>query len=177
MGGTLPLQQLVRTSPPPNDAPLLLSAVGAFDDLPSLEGLGASIPDLGRLVSQIDAVLDEDGEVRDSASPELAALRKKKRKLRARLLDGLEKLVRSDRLDGVLRDRLVTQRGGRYVVPVRPGRRGAIPGVVHDSSSSGQTVYVEPLDSLEEQNALIEVGHGEAQEIQRLRDGLIGWCD
>jgi len=143
-------------------------ATSDLEDLPSLARLGGSIPDLGPLIKQIDAVLDEDGEVKDSASPELGSLRRKKRKLRTRLLDGLDKLARSDKLDGVLRDRLVTQRSGRFVVPVRSGKRGALPGVVHDRSSSGQTIYVEPLDSVDEQNALVEVGHAEIQEVQRL---------
>jgi DNA mismatch repair protein MutS2 len=62
----------------------------------------------------------------------------------------------------------VTQRGGRFVVPVLSGRRGALPGVVHDTSSSGQTVYVEPLESVEQQNALVQVARAEQEEIQRL---------
>jgi len=144
------------------------------DDLPLLAALGAGLPDLGALVAQIETVFDKDGQVRDSASPELAALRRKKRRLRGRLLETLENLVKEDKLDGVLRDRLVTQRGGRYVVPVRAGRRGALPGVVHDSSSSGQTIYVEPLASLDQQNAMVEAEHAERHEVQRLLADLTG---
>ena len=148
--------------------------LAGIDDLPRLAAIGAGMPDLSALVRQIETVFDEDGEVRDSASAQLAGLRKKKRKLKARLLESLERLVRDDKLDGVLRDRLVTQRGGRYVVPVQAGRRGALPGVVHDVSSSGQTIYVEPLGSLDQQNALIEVDRAEQQEIQRLLADLTG---
>ncbi len=143
-------------------------------DLPLLSVLGEGMPDLGALVAQIERIFDEDGEVRDAASPQLAGLRRKKRKLKTRLVESLERLVHDDKLDGVLRDRLVTQRGGRYVVPVRSGRRGALPGVVHDVSSSGQTVYVEPLGSLEQQNAVVEVDRAEQQEIQRLLADLTG---
>lgn len=148
--------------------------LGKLDDLPLLADLGASLPDLGALVAQIERVFDAEGQVRDSASPELAALRRKKRTLRTQVLESLERLVKDDKLDGVLRDRLVTQRGGRYVVPVRSGRRGALPGVVHDTSSSGQTIYVEPLESLEQQNAMVEVDRAEQQEVQRLLADLTG---
>lgn len=144
------------------------------EELPLLAALGAGLPDLGSLVEQIERVFDDEGQVRDAASSELAALRRKKRTLRARVLASLEHLVKDDKLDGVLRDRLVTQRGGRYVVPVRSGRRGALPGVVHDASSSGQTIYVEPLESLEQQNAMVEVDRAEQQEVQRLLADLTG---
>ena len=144
------------------------------DDLPRLSAVGAAIPELGPLVAQIENVFDEDGEVRDDASPELASLRRKKRKVRAKLLQSLEQMVKGDKLDGVLRDHLVTQRGGRYVVPVRAGRRGALPGVVHDTSSSGQTLYVEPLESVDQQNAVIEVDRAEKAEVHRLLADLTG---
>lgn len=144
------------------------------EEQPLLAALGERLPDLSALVAQIETVFDEDGEVRDAASPELAALRRKKRKMRARVLESLESLVKEDRLDGVLRDRLVTQRGGRYVVPVRSGKRGVLEGVVHDTSSSGQTIYVEPLESLEQQNAMIEVERAEQHEVQRLLADLTG---
>ncbi|MCH7824331.1 MAG: hypothetical protein IH849_05965 [Acidobacteria bacterium] len=148
--------------------------LAGLDELPRLSAVGEAMPDLGPLVSQIEKVFDKDGEVRDSASPELAALRRKKRRVRAQLLASLEHMVKSDHLDGVLRDRLVTQRGGRYVVPVRAGRRAALPGVVHDSSSSGQTLYVEPLESVDQQNAVVEVELAERREVQRLLADLTG---
>ena len=148
--------------------------LAGLDELPRLSAVGEAMPDLGPLVSQIEKVFDKDGEVRDSASPELAALRRKKRKVRASLLQSLEHMVKGDHLDGVLRDRLVTQRGGRYVVPVRSGRRGALPGVVHDTSSSGQTLYVEPLEFVDEQNAVVEVDLAEGREVQRLLADLTG---
>ncbi len=144
------------------------------DDLPLLAACGEALPDLGALVAQIERVFDAEGQVRDSASPELASLRRKKRAIRTQVLESLERLVKDDKLDGVLRDRLVTQRGGRYVVPVRSGRRGALPGVVHDASSSGQTIYVEPLETLEQQNAMVEVDRAEQHEVQRLLADLTG---
>jgi DNA mismatch repair protein MutS2 len=145
-----------------------------IDDLPLLAAAAARLPDLHALVAQIETVFDKDGEVRDSASPELAALRRKKRRLRAGVLESLEKMVKEDRFDSVLRDRLVTQRAGRYVVPVRAGKRGSLPGVVHDTSSSGRTIYVEPLESLEQQNDMIEVERAEQHEVQRLLADLTG---
>ena len=148
--------------------------LAGLDESPRLSAVAATIPDLGPLISQIEKVFDKDGEVRDSASPELAALRRKKGTMRANLLASLEQMVKGDRLEGVLRDRLVTQRGGRYVVPVRAGRRAALPGVVHDSSSSGQTLYVEPLESVDQQNAVVEADLAERREVQRLLADLSG---
>ncbi len=148
--------------------------LAGLDELPGLSAVAETIPDLGPLVAQIEKVFDKDGEVRDSASAELAALRRRKRTVRAKLLASLEQMVKDERLEGVLRDRLVTQRGGRYVVPVRAGRRGALPGVVHDSSSSGQTLYVEPLESVDQQNAVVEVDLAERREVQRLLADLSG---
>ena len=167
-GTVLAAEDLLAAARTAHVGGLLRRSLEGLEDLPSLAALGAAVPDLGPLVKQVATVLDDDGEVRDDASPELAALRRKKRRRRKRLLDGLEKLVRTERLDGVVQDRLVTQRGGRYVVPVRAARRSALEGVVHDSSSSGQTIYVEPLEAVEQQNALVETERAEQQEIQRL---------
>jgi len=144
------------------------------DEWPRLSGLGEQIPDLGRLVRQVETVLNEEGEVRDRASPELARLRSRRRRLRSKVMDALEQIVHSSSKDDVLQERLITQRGGRYVVPVRSTKRGSLKGVVHDTSSSGQTLYVEPLAVLEQQNALTEATRAEEVEIQRLLADLTG---
>jgi len=144
------------------------------EEWPLLAALGEQIPDFGSLVRQVEAVLDEEGEVRDRASPELARLRSHRRRLRSKVLDALEQIVHTSGKDDVLQERLVTQRGGRYVVPVRSAKRGSLKGVVHDTSSSGQTLYVEPLAVLEQQNALAEATRAEEVEIQRLLAELTG---
>lgn len=144
------------------------------EEWPRLAALGEQIPDLGGLVRQIEAVLDEEGEVRDRASPELARLRSSRRRLRSKVMEALEQIVHTKGKDDVLQERLVTQRSGRYVVPVRSTRRGSLKGVVHDTSSSGQTLYVEPLAVLDRQNALAEATRAEQVEVQRLLAELTG---
>jgi DNA mismatch repair protein MutS2 len=144
------------------------------DRLTRLSAMADSIPDLKLLAEQIEKVFDEEGKIRDSASTELAALRHKKRKLRSTLLHSLEQMVKRDDPRAVLRDRLVTQRGDRYVVPVRAEHRSIFPGVVHDTSSSGQTIYVEPLEFVDQQNALVEFDRQEQEEVQRLLADLTG---
>lgn len=143
-------------------------------DVPRLAGLATGMADLGPLVEQIDAVLDDEGEVRDDASPELASLRRRQRKLRRRVQDALQDLVKSSGVAGSLQEKIVTRRGGRYVVPLRSDKRSALKGVVHDTSSSGQTLYVEPLEVVDQQNALAEVEREEEREIQRLLADLTG---
>lgn len=141
---------------------------GQERDFPRLASLGSEIADLGPLVEQIDTVLDDEGEVRDDASPELASLRRRKRKLRKQVQEKLQQMVKSSGVSESLQERIVTRRGGRYVVPLRSDKRGALKGVVHDTSSSGQTLYVEPLEVVDQQNALAEVEREEEREIQRL---------
>ncbi len=85
-----------------------------------------------------------------------------------RRLDGL---LRSD-LARYLQDPIVTQRGGRYVVPVKSEYRGAVKGIVHDSSASGATVFIEPLEVLEANNRVREAELAEQQEVQKILDGL-----
>ena len=144
------------------------------EEAPRLSAIAADVPDLAPLVGQIEAVLDKEGEVRDGASAELARLRRRRRRLRSNVVDALEQLVRSEGAADALQEKLVTRRGGRYVVPVRADKRSALRGVVHDSSSSGQTLYVEPLEVLEQQNSLATVERSEEQEVQRLLAELTG---
>lgn len=138
------------------------------EEFPGLVAIAAGIPDLGRLVDQIEALLTAEGEVRDDASPELQRLRRRRRSLRDSLRRGMEELVQREAVERVLQDTVVSQRGGRYVVPLRAEHKGALKGVVHDSSSSGQTLWVEPLEILDEQNELVATGKAEEEEVRRL---------
>ncbi|MFQ5742137.1 MAG: hypothetical protein ACE5HV_00975 [Acidobacteriota bacterium] len=135
---------------------------------PRLGALVSGLPDLGHLIGRINGVLTEEGDLRDGASAELGSLRRRRRRLRSKVLERLEQLVRSGGLGGVLQDRLVTQRRGRYVVPVRSEKRGSLRGVVHDTSSSGQTLYIEPLEVLEQQNELAAIVRAEEREVRKL---------
>jgi DNA mismatch repair protein MutS2 len=135
---------------------------------PALAALVGEVPSLRPLCDQIDQLIDSEGQIRDDASPELQRIRRRSLQLRAGLRSRLEKLTRDPGLGDVLQDALVTERGGRMVVPVRSRQRDRLPGVVHDASSSGQTIFVEPLDVLDDQNRVAELVAADRSEVRRL---------
>jgi len=116
----------------------------------------------------IAACIGPDGQVLDEASPELARLRARIRSLQQRIRDRLDAILRSPSLRQALQDTVVTVRAGRQVVPVKQEHKGTIPGIVHDTSASGATVFVEPLAVVELNNELQEVKSQEEQEVERL---------
>ena len=140
-------------------------------DAPVIERLADYALRLGEFRAFEDAVaraLEPDGAVRDDASPALLALRRKQRVLRARVRERLESMVRSAALAPYLQDPIVTMRHDRFVVPVRADARAQVPGVVHDASSSGATVFVEPLPVLELNNDLRRAQAEEEAEVERI---------
>ena len=119
----------------------------------------------------IEHAIGGTGEVLDRASAALTTARAELRSAQAGLQRRLDGLLRSD-LSRYLQDPIVTQRGGRYVVPVKSEYRGAVKGIVHDQSASGATVFIEPLEVLEANNRVREAELAEQQEVQRILDGL-----
>ncbi len=116
----------------------------------------------------IDESLDERGEVLDSASPELASIRRELSTAHARLQQRMQALLGSSEVRGALQDAIVTVREGRYVLPVRSEARGAVRGVVHDTSASGATVFIEPLAVVDLGNRWRELQMQERHEIERI---------
>jgi len=135
---------------------------------PRLTELMAPVPALRPLIDQLDALIDEEGELRDDASPELQRIRRAFHGARRSARDRLERMTREPRLAEALQEPIVTERGGRMVLSVRASQRDRVPGVVHDTSSSGQTLFIEPLAAVEEQNRLAELKGRERDEIRRL---------
>ncbi len=113
------------------------------------------------------AILTED-EMSDNASPELASIRRQIKNKENSVRDQLEKLIRSQKLKTVLQDAIITQRNGRYVVPVKSEHRASVSGLVHDTSSTGATVFVEPAGVVEANNDIRVLRGKEAQEIERI---------
>ncbi|MEO7217419.1 MAG: Smr/MutS family protein [Gemmatimonadaceae bacterium] len=124
--------------------------------------------------AEIDRVLDDDGEVRDSASPKLRSVRRELRSAESNLVSLLERLV--SRLDPSVQvpDMSVTIRNGRHVVPVRREGRAALGGIVHDASSTGSTLFVEPPAAIEAGNRMRELAADEIAEIERILFELAG---
>lgn len=113
------------------------------------------------------AIISED-EMSDNASPQLKEIRRKMRAAASRVRDQLDKMVRSGYYQKFLREPIVTMRNGRYVVPVKIEHRGEIKGLVHDTSSSGSTVFVEPAGVVEANNAIKVLQSQERDEIDRI---------
>ena len=137
-------------------------------DTPLLAEAGRDIADLNALRTLIDDAIDERGEVADSASRELASIRHEQVIAHDRLQQRVQSLLRSTDVRSALQEPLVTLREGRYVLPVRAEARGSIPGVVHDTSASGATVYVEPLALIDLGNRWRELQLQERHEVERI---------
>ncbi|MBE6747993.1 MAG: endonuclease MutS2 [Ruminococcaceae bacterium] len=113
------------------------------------------------------AILSED-EMSDNASAELASIRRKIKNQENAVREKLEKIIRSQNLKNVLQDAIITQRNGRYVVPVKSEHRATVSGLVHDTSSTGATVFVEPAGVVEANNEIRVLKGKETQEIERI---------
>ena len=117
------------------------------------------------------AILSED-EIADTASPELADIRRHMRVQSAKIKDSLQKMISSPAYAKFLRDPIITIRQGRYVVPVKSEHRGDVPGLVHDVSATGSTYFVEPMSAVNANNALRELELKEKKEIERILSEL-----
>jgi DNA mismatch repair protein MutS2 len=135
--------------------PLLCSAVEAAA---SFEREGADIR----------RKIDPSGEVLDDASPELKIVRERLRKQRARLRGTLESYLRGKDTAKYLQQQIVTDRNGRYVLVIRAENRTAIPGIVHGSSASGASLFLEPLSTVEINNDIVALEQQEQEEVRRI---------
>jgi DNA mismatch repair protein MutS2 len=139
---------------------------------PDVVAMVAALPKMADLADALHAALDQDGAVKDDASPRLRQLRHEVRDRRRRLVGDLERLLQTPDADRVFADRYVTLRHGRYVLPVRAEARGRLKGIVHDRSQSGQTLFVEPTDAVDANNDLVQVTREEEQETARILAAL-----
>ena len=121
------------------------------------------------------AILDEE-TIADSASPELADIRRKMRLAASKGRQILQRIISSPFYAKVLQEALITQRDGRFVVPVKAECKGSLPGLVHDISSSGATLFVEPMGVVQANNELKELEAREEKEIERILRELSAQC-
>ena len=121
-----------------------------------------------REVADIHATVDEQGEVVDRASPELRAIRDRLRKQRQRLRNTLASFLRGRETAKYLQEQVVTERDGRFVLLVRSEHRGSIPGIVHGTSGSGASLFLEPLSTVEINNDIVALEQDEANEVRRI---------
>lgn len=138
------------------------------EDTPVLTELGSRLSTNRNLEEEIfNAILSED-EVSDHASPELYEIRRQMRVLNDRMRDKLNAIIRSASMQKYLMDAIITMRNDRYVVPVKAECRSNVPGIVHDQSGSGSTLFIEPIAVVEAGNELKQWAIKERNEIERI---------
>ncbi|MBI1940170.1 MAG: endonuclease MutS2, partial [Acidobacteria bacterium] len=133
-----------------------------------LDSLARGLADFRSLLAGLDGKILPDGSLDSSASPALARIRRLIERRRQEVQSTLEKLLRRLGADKVLQDSVVTIRNERFVIPIRAEEKRRVPGVVHGASSSGATVYLEPLETLPLNNELVELQEREFAEVQRI---------
>ena len=137
--------------------------------LPGLSALSASLTtSLRPLAETIERTIQPDGSLADNASPELHRIRREQERQQRLIEESLRAALRKLSSDGATQEDLITIRGDRFVIPVRSELKRRISGVVHGASSSGQTVYVEPLETIEQNNELVRLIEEEQTEIHRI---------
>ena len=120
------------------------------------------------LEEKITSAIISEEEISDKASPALSDIRRKMRTASSKAREVLDKIIHSSQYIKYLQDTIVTQRDGRYVVPVRAECRNNVPGLVHDTSSSGQTVFIEPMGVVQANNDIRMLQNKEEEEIERI---------
>jgi len=132
---------------------------------PRTRTLSENVPDFTEFLRSFRNKLQPDGTLEDRASPELGRIRREMEKQRRVIQDSLRGYLRRLAEDGAVQDELITIRGERFVIPVKIAQKRRVQGVVHGASSSGQTVFVEPLETIEQNNELVRLLDEEQAEI------------
>jgi len=135
---------------------------------PRLAEIAVSLPNAQGLIELIGRTVSEKGEVLDSASPRLASIRNEVRVAHERLMTRLQRYLTDSTVSPMLQDALITQRDGRYVIPLRSEFKGRVKSIVHDQSSTGATLFIEPLAVVELNNSYRELQLAERDEIRRV---------
>jgi len=144
------------------------------EEIPLLASIGESIPELGDLERTLSGSISPVGEVLDNASPVLHNLRQDARNAQNRLNDIMERNLRRLQRADVLQEALITQRNGRMVLLIKAEMRYRVPGIVHDVSDSGATVFVEPMPAIDVGNRWREARLAEDREVERVLRQLSG---
>ena len=141
---------------------------------PALSAQSAELPLLGSLGTDLRRVVGVDGTIQDHAVPELARVKRDLRRLQMQIETAAGELMADPSLRGCFNGAVPTQRGGRTVVPLKASHRARVPGVVHEMSASGATLYVEPLRDVEANNAVVAARDRYAAEVRRVLRELTG---
>ena len=139
-----------------------------LDDAPLMYSIVEGIENLSHIQDEINTCIAEDGSILNRASSLLADIRRQIRRLEGQVRSKIEAIVQSPKYSKYMQDNIVTMRQNRYVVPVKYEYRQQVPGIVHDRSASGSTLFIEPMAVVEANNKLREWGQKEHKEIERI---------
>jgi len=171
IGGMLSPQELIQTANTVHASRQMKRFITDLleeTELPILSSFAEGIIVLAEVEEKVKQAIDEGGEVLDSASDLLRSLRNQLRSREARVRERLESMTRSSNAQKMLSDAIITIRNDRFVLPVKQEYRGHYGGIVHDQSSSGQTLFIEPQSVVQLNNELQEIRLKEQQEIERI---------
>lgn len=135
---------------------------------PQLTSVAAELPPPSGIIEAISKAISERGDILDSASPKLSAIRSELKVSHERLLGRLERMINDPKTAPMLQEGIITQRNGRYVIPLRAEFKGRVRSIIHDQSSSGATLFVEPLVIVELNNRYHELQLEERDEERRI---------
>lgn len=144
------------------------------EDLKIIPNIASNISPNKWLYTEIDRCIEDEDNIADKASTELARIRRRIKGAHASIRDRLNSIVQSPHYQRHLQEPIVTRRNDRYVIPVRQESRGSIPGLIHDQSSSGATLFIEPMAVVEANNEIKELMIEEEREIERILLDLTG---
>ncbi len=168
-GIALAADQLLDIKSTLQSAGRLRKTIGKLgDDYPLLAEMSLGLDEGRPIVDAITRIVSDQGQILDSASPKLAQIRRDLQVAHSRLQSKLQAIVGSSENAPYLQESLITQRGGRYVIPIKADAKGRIKGIVHDQSSSGATLFIEPLATVEINNEIRELELAEQNEIMRI---------
>src|SRR5579864_1606403 len=141
---------------------------GMKQDWSAVRELSSSIADFTDFLRSFSNKILPDGTLDDRASPELARIRREVEKQRRAIQESLRGYLRRLSEGGATQDEVITIRGERFVIPVKVEQKRRVQGVVHGASSSGQTVFIEPLETIEQNNELVRLMEEEQAEVRRI---------
>ena len=172
LGGALRGEELCQVQQLAGAAGFSRNALHRREDLPLLAGVAANIPDLGDLEQAIRRAISPAGEILDDASPELRQLRRESRSAYQQLNEVMQRSLRRYQQRAVVQEPIITQRNGRLVLLIKAEHKSQTPGIVHDVSDSGATVFIEPLPAIETGNRWRETRLAEEREVERVLRAL-----
>ena len=179
LGGVLPAAELRSLGALAAAARGNHAALAHREDLPLLAAIAQNLPDLPDLESAVNRTISPTGDVLDNASPELARLRRESRAAFTALNDVMQRSLRRSLRSGIAQENIVTERNGRMVLLIKNDFKGQAPGIVHDVSDSGATVFIEPMPAIDLGNRWRETRLAEQREEERILrqlSSLVGRC-